>query len=103
MDAEVDREAGQVFGGDTSVKSNERLVSEGHEMTRVVELPLQFSSSHGSAAAEMVPCHFFSFLSILTITPYCQMGLSPLNPRESNTGSYFLSRMRGLGGNSVSP
>lgn len=65
MDVEVDREAGQVFGGDTSVKSNERLVLEGHETTRVVELPLQFSRSHGSVAAEMVPCHFFPFCLFL--------------------------------------
>lgn len=32
-DVDVDREAGQVLGGDTGVKCNEKLVSEGNEMT----------------------------------------------------------------------
>ena len=35
---------------------------------------------------------FFTFLSTLTITSYHQMGLSPLNPKESHAGLYFLSR-----------
>lgn len=46
---------------------------------------------------------FFTLPSILTITPYHQINLSPLNPRESNTGSYFLSRIWGLADKSVSP
>lgn len=53
-----------------------------------------------------LPClffFFFTFLSILTISSYHQMGLSPLNPRESSTRPHFLSRTWGLGGKSVSP
>lgn len=36
-DVEVGREAGQVFDGDTTARSNEKLVSEGNEMTRARE------------------------------------------------------------------
>ena len=55
----------------------------------------------------IVPClfffFFFTFLSTLTITSYHQMGLSPLNPKESHAGLYFLSRTWGLGAKSVTP
>lgn len=111
-DVDVDREAGQILGGDTGVKCNEKLVSEGNEMTMARGVPgpeilhnREYSSNPAGGMALWLPKRFpaiFIFLSILTITLYHQMGLSALNPRESNTRLDFLSSIWRLGGNSLS-